>query len=248
MTDQYDDDFMSYADVSSTESARIVTQSLQPILGLSSVLDVGCARGTWLEAWRQRGVVDCLGIDGDYVDQETLLIKPSQFLAADLSQRVRLDRRFDLVQSLEVGEHLPRSASERFVRNLTEHSRGLILFSAAPPGQGGEFHRNEQPYEFWRRLFGKQGFIAHDPLRPLLKEQHQVSFWYRFNTLLYVHREALSRLPTQIAATRIPDEQPIPDVSPAVFRLRKLLVRGLPGPVQNLLARFKSRLMRTGRF
>jgi hypothetical protein len=63
-----------------------------------------------------------------------------------------MGRRFDLVQSLEVGEHLPLSAAETLVDSLTTAS-DRVLFSAAVKGQGGEFHVNEQPLAFWQELF-----------------------------------------------------------------------------------------------
>ena len=50
------------------------------------------------------------------------------------------------------GEH-----ADTFVQNLVRHASGAILFSAAPPGQGGEFHVNEQPYEYWRGKFQRCG-------------------------------------------------------------------------------------------
>jgi hypothetical protein len=34
----------------------------------------------------------------------------------------------------------------------------MVLFSAAPPGQGGEHHVNERTYEFWRGLFARHGY------------------------------------------------------------------------------------------
>ncbi|MDP6884692.1 MAG: hypothetical protein QF830_11185, partial [Rhodospirillales bacterium] len=43
--------------------------------------------------------------------------------------------------SLEVAEHLPPDAAETFVATLVAHGR-LVLFSAAPPGQGGLNHVN----------------------------------------------------------------------------------------------------------
>jgi hypothetical protein len=35
-----------------------------------------------------------------------------------------------------------------FVYCLARHARRFVLFSAAPPGQGGEFHVNERPFEY----------------------------------------------------------------------------------------------------
>ncbi len=248
MSHSYDPKFMAYADRSSRHSARRIGRLLLAELPLTSVLDIGCARGTWLQAWKELGVNEIQGVDGAYVNTAELVIPQTNFRAFDLSQRLELGQRFDLVQSLEVAEHIPAAAAAGFVENLTRHSQGLVLFSAAPPGQGGEFHVNEQPYQYWRELFARLGFHAHDYLRPQLGGDPEVSFWYRYNLFLYVHADRLTSLPTAIAATRVPAGQPLADRSPPLFRLRKRLVRMLPYPMRDRLARFKANFLPSGRW
>lgn len=242
MSHVYSSDFQAYTDESSRHTALRVSAFLQPHLSPVSVLDVGCARGAWLQAWQQAGVTEIQGIDGDYVDRSRLAIPQGAFLSADLSRGFDLGRTFDLVQSLEVAEHLAPERAAQFVETLTRHSRGLVLFSAAPPGQGGEHHVNERPYGYWRELFRQQDYAVFDPVRPHLAADERVSFWYRYNVLLYVREDRARSLPAAIASTRIADDAPIPDVSPPAFRLRKQLVRLLPYAVQQALARAKARL------
>lgn len=242
MPHTYDSEFMEYTAQSSRYSARIIVSALHAALPLTSVLDVGCARGTWLRAWQEVGASDIFGVDGSYVDNSTLLIPFDRFRADDLSQRIDLCRQFDLVQSLEVAEHLPAVAADQFIENLVRHSRGIVLFSAAPPGQGGEHHVNEKPYGYWRGKFLTHGFHAYDFIRPLIAHDKNVTFWYRYNTLLYVHQEQAGALPAQIVATRIDETSPIPEVSPATFRARKLLVNAVPYAMQQWLARCKARM------
>jgi hypothetical protein len=158
-----------------------------------------------------------------------------------------LDRRFDLVQSLEVAEHITPAASEAFVENLARHAERFVLFSAAPPGQGGEYHVSERSYEFWRGLFAAHGFSPFDFVRPLIARDGRVSYWYRYNTLLYARAEHVGSLPEAIRRTAIGEGKRIPDVSPLPFRLRKAAVRLLPFGVQHELARLKSQFLPTGR-
>jgi hypothetical protein len=240
MQHTYNSQFMNYADQSSRHSAQIVSNLLREQLKIASVLDIGCARGTWLKAWQDSGTADIAGVDGDYVDADELVIPSSSFVAADLARSIDLQRKFDLVQSLEVAEHIRSDSADQFVENLVRHSTGIVLFSAAPPGQGGEFHVNEQPYDYWRQKFRKHGFEAYDYIRPLIADDKLVSFWYRFNILLYVHDTAVASISDSIRAARTPTGQSIPDISPVWFRARKFLIRGLPYFLQEKLARLKA--------
>ena len=242
MSHTYDSEFMDYTAHSSRHSARTIATVVRRWLPATSVLDVGCARGTWLDEWRRAGSADIFGVDGDYVKPAQLLIPPANFRAADLSQPIALGRRFDLVQSLEVAEHVPASAADTFVQNLVDHATGAILFSAAPPGQGGEFHVNEQPYGYWREKFRGHGYAPYDCVRPAIANDPAISFWYRYNVLLYLTDERGAALPEAVRTTRVSDGAEIPDISPPAFRARKALVRALPLGLQLALARLKARL------
>jgi len=80
--------------------------TLFPMLRPQSVIDLGSGRGVWLAEWQKAGATDVLAVYGDYVDQSQLAVQTNQFLAADLTKPVNTGRRYDLAQSLEVGEHL----------------------------------------------------------------------------------------------------------------------------------------------
>lgn len=244
----YDSHFMNYTGGSSRYSAMTITQLMFGALPVQSVLDVGCATGAWLKAWQEAGVEHVQGVDGSYVNTSQLLIDAAHFRSADLSGALQLDRRFDLVQSLEVAEHIAEKQADLFVMNLVDHSDGLILFSAAPPGQGGEYHVNEQPLDYWREKFASHGYRAFDFIRPRIAHDQGVSFWYRFNTLLYVRDDRIEALPDEVKTTRIPEGTTIADTSPTLFRIRKWLVRQFPYGAQQALARLKARFLPSGRF
>ncbi len=243
----YDRAFLRYAAQSSAYSARTITSILSSKIGVDSVLDVGCAMGTWLDAWAKSGVADYHGIDGDYVDRRRLEIPMTAFTAVDLNASFDLGRRFDLVQSFEVGEHIETRAADNYVDSLAAHALRYVLFSAAPPGQGGEFHINERPYEFWRDKLARRGFVAVDAIRPLIADDAQISYWYRYNAFLFVRHEALATLPADLRTKVVADNEPLVDVSPLSFRLRKAVVRRLPYAIQQQVARLKAHILPTGR-
>jgi SAM-dependent methyltransferase len=245
---EYGSAFLDLASRSARHSSAQIINALQDYLTIKSVLDVGCATGSWLRAWQDTGIEDFHGIDGPYVDKNKLAVSPSHYTALDLGRSFDLGRTYDLVQSLEVAEHLPPNASEEFVTCLARHAERFVLFSAAPPGQGGEFHVNERPYKFWRGLFEERGFVTADFVRPLISHDATISYWYRYNTFLFARRELFASLPDQIRRAVLPAGTAIPDVSPPLFRLRKAVLRAVPSKVQDKLARLKSAVLPTRRF
>ncbi len=241
---EYDSQFLSYTRSLGTKSARVIVPILQEALRPTSVLDLGCGQGAWLEAWKACGASDVLGVDGDYVDRTGLAVNESEFCARDLGGTIDLQRRFDLVESLEVAEHLPESRARGFVADLCRHG-DTVLFSAAPPGQGGEQHINEQPYDYWRAFFEDLGYEAFDFVRPQVASRRDVGPWYRYNTLLYVKREAIESLPQSVRQTRLSVDTPIPDVSPLLYRVRKSIVHRLPTWATQALANLAKRVPRS---
>ena len=235
---EYDTGFFDYIERGARRSAARIVPLLRSALQPASVLDVGCGRGVWLAEWQRNGVGDALGIDGAYVDRTRLAVAPEHFRATDIAAGFSLGRRFDLVQSLEVAEHITAGCADDLVDSICRHG-DVVVFSAAVPGQGGEMHVNEQPLEYWRRKFAQRGFAAYDWLRPQIVGEHAIEPWYRFNTLIYVRNDATARLPASFAAARVAQGQPIAERAPLFWRLRNAGLRHLPVPVVNRLAMLK---------
>lgn len=239
---RYDHAFFDAQSRGSLASARAVVPLVQTHLRPLSLLDVGCGVGTWVTAWLDAGIRDAHGIDGEYVTDDRLLFDARHFHRIDITQPFRLERDFDMVQCLEVAEHLPREASSTLVGNLAAHAP-MVLFSAAPPGQGGENHINEQPPGFWRDLFREHGYELFDFFRQRLADRRAIEPWYRYNMLLFVRRDAIDSLPAVIKAAYVPHDQPVSDVSPSVYRARKWVLSRLPPYVVTRIARTKHRLV-----
>jgi len=239
----YEERFFDYVGRGARRSAQNVIPFLRGHLHVSSVVDIGCGRGVWVDEWRRNGVEDVLGIDGDYVSADRLVIPKENFAALNLSEPIRLGRRFDLVQSLEVAEHICASRAEIFTDSLVAHS-DVILFSAAGPGQGGEFHINEQPYQYWRDKFARRGFEVVDCIRPNIVDIRAIEPWYRYNMFLYVHEKALDRIPPMLRRMQLQRDELIADLAPLAWRLRNLTFRYLPQPIVQRIARLKHAVVR----
>ncbi len=82
-----------YSFMSAKEVFKILLPSIKP----SSIIDFGCGTGSWLYAAKSYGVKKILGIDGDYVPKNMLMIQDNEFKAANLQEKIDLEEKFDLV-------------------------------------------------------------------------------------------------------------------------------------------------------
>jgi SAM-dependent methyltransferase len=198
MTQPYTADFFAVHRAGARRSARVVVPFVLELVAARSAIDVGCGDGTWLSVFREYGIEDVYGVDGDYVDRDRLEIPRDRFHPHDLTRPLHLDRTFDLAVSLEVAEHLPAEAAEGFVASLVRLAP-VVLFSAAAPYQGGEHHVNEQWPAYWAERFARHDFLPVDCLRRRIWAHPDVEWWYAQNAFLYVERK---RLETDAALNR----------------------------------------------
>jgi len=237
---EYDENFYRFLASFAVRSAKQIVPLLSPVLPINSVVDFGCGQGAWLNIWRKAGA-RVMGVDGPYIKAKHLMIDANEFCAADLSRPIDLGRRFDVVQSLEVAEHLPASHASEFIGTLTAHGP-LVMFSAAVPGQGGEHHVNEQPLEYWREKFGERRYVAIDCVRPQVIANLEVQDWYRYNIVLYAEESYLATLPDPLLAFRVPKDQRLQNYWPLSDRVCHAVIRQLPRCTVDHLSRLKGRL------
>ena len=188
----YTNEFYSAFQKGSTSSAVQIIPIILEFLDIKSVVDIGCGVGTWLSVCRDLGINDFLGIDGDYVNKDQLLIPQNQFIAVDITKSIKIDRKYDLAISLEVGEHLPEKSAKIYIKSLVELS-DVILFSAAIPFQGGENHINCQWPEYWVNLFKYEEYNVVDLIRKRVWNNSYVDHWYAQNIFLFVKNDYLEK-------------------------------------------------------
>jgi SAM-dependent methyltransferase len=187
----YDDSFFQSNRNNALAAAQIIVPFVVEIVRLTSVVDVGCGSGAWLRAFKENGVSVIRGLDGVYVDTSKLLIDKDSFTPIDLGDGLRIPGRYDLAVCLEVAEHLPEHNADRLVRELTA-AAPIVLFSAAIPGQGGTGHVTERWPGYWRELFARRGYRMLEAIRPRIRDDSRVKWWYRQNIVLFASEEAIS--------------------------------------------------------
>jgi len=175
---------------SASEICRIIAEIIPSI---NSVVDFGCAEGTFLHTLKTLGTNEILGLDGHWVKEEWLVISKDEFLEANFEQPIKLSKKYDLAISLEVAEDIQEKNAYQFIKSLTKSS-DFILFSAAIPKQGGLNHVNEQWQSYWKKLFARVNFACLDYLRPIFWDNEKIATYYKQNTLLYVKKERISEV------------------------------------------------------
>jgi hypothetical protein len=176
----YTEDYRLEISPTATQSAKEVFNQLSDwhVYNGGSVLDLGCGVGSW-------GVdlPDYTGVDFN-VPQEMILVK--NHINHDLREPLKLDKKYDLVMSVEVAEHLEGRYAETFVDSLCNAAKEYILFSAAIPYQGGFNHVNEQWQSYWVEKFDKRGFYPYMfDLREVFYDNDKIDLWYRNNLILF---------------------------------------------------------------
>jgi len=190
----YDDGFYDAQMSGSYRSAKTYAGILSAFFIPDSVADVGCGRGTWLKAFKERGATNLVGFDGEWNAQSNMIEDDITFVQCDLNLPIKMadnDKKFDLAMSLEVAEHLLPSSAEKFVGSLTNLS-DIVLFGAAFTGQGGRNHINERPPTYWAALFSPQAYVPFDIFRAAVWGNDDVEFWYQQNTFLYIRKDSSS--------------------------------------------------------
>jgi SAM-dependent methyltransferase len=159
--------FESEMDMASLFPRAILDVTIER-LSPGSVLDVGCGTGRSLEYFVARGI-DAAGVEGS-ARAIAKAAHPERIIQANLNHGVDLGRRFDLVWSYEVAEHIHPDFVGALMETFSRHGDRVVI-SAARPGQGGQGHFNEQPPEYWIERFGEHGYRLDQALTAELRRQ-----------------------------------------------------------------------------
>lgn len=158
----------------------------------SSVLDIGCGNGYFLEAFGSQVLVR--GIEGSHHCLNEIRAQgvwPGKVSILDVTIPFVLFEKFSLVICTEVGEHLEERHADTLVNNISNHAFMDVFFSAATPGQGGHHHLNEQPHSYWIEKFTERGYVVNDEMTSKIREcaKGTALSWIRDNAIMFTVAE-----------------------------------------------------------
>lgn len=136
-------------DVTEKPQATVMAPLLVDYFKPESVIDIGAAGGLYV--WPMR---DDFGVEVHAVDGCPRAARYGPVEIFDLREPYMPPRRYDLSLCLEVLEHIEPEYAQVIVNSLARCAP-IALVTAAPPGQGGENHVNEQKPEYWIDRFAR---------------------------------------------------------------------------------------------
>jgi SAM-dependent methyltransferase len=147
----------------------------------ASVLDVGCGPGIYVDALRSRGI-SAIGIDtDDRVVGKPYLRQESLFENEDTAE---------VVICLEVAEHIAEEQADNVAACVAANVKpgGILIWSAAHPGQGGTGHINCQPKDYWAELLTWHGLARDEELEQRLVDHAKNGYhmgWFVQNAMVF---------------------------------------------------------------
>ncbi|KAK2714218.1 uncharacterized protein LOC136040163 [Artemia franciscana] len=101
----------------------------------------------------------------------------------DLAAPQNLNRKFDWVMSVEVGEHIPMEYESIYISNMIKHACKGIILTWAVEGQGGHFHVNNHNNSYVRERMETKGWKTCDSAEEYLRDIADLG--YLKNTIMF---------------------------------------------------------------
>lgn len=148
-----------------------------------SLVDFGCGLAEYVKLFKENNIY-CKAYDGN-PNTETLTQGLGSVL--DLSKEINLNKTFDCVLSLEVGEHIPKKYEKTFIDNICKHSEKYIILSWAIPNQTGDGHVNCQSNEYIIEQMFNKNYILNLKYTTDLRNKSYLK-WFK-NTLMVFEKK-----------------------------------------------------------
>ena len=146
-----------------------------------TVVDFGCGLGDYAKAFKADGY-KVEAYDGN-PSTETLSGGIGKVL--DLSKPFYLGKKFDVVLSLEVGEHIPKEFEDQFIDNITKHAKKHLIISWAVVGQGGDGHVNCANNDYIIGQIVDRGFKHNGKDSQTIRDAATNASWFSYTIMVF---------------------------------------------------------------
>ena len=146
-----------------------------------TVVDFGCGLGDYAKAFKANGY-KVEAYDGN-PNTETQSDGIGKVL--DLSKPFYLGKKFDVVMSLEVGEHIPKEFEEQFIDNITKHAKKHLIISWAVVGQGGDGHVNCANNDYIIEQIVDRGFNHNAKDSQTIRNAATNASWFSYTIMVF---------------------------------------------------------------
>ena len=145
----------SYHRMARRDAGPVIAALAETFPDARSYVDVGAGSGAFAAEARRRGK-PATALERSRVGRALARAQGAQAVPFDLAYSQPTGHEADLAYCFEVAEHLPAELGDRLVTFLAGVAP-CVVFTAAPPGQGGCGHINEQPQTYWIERFRAEG-------------------------------------------------------------------------------------------
>jgi len=146
-----------------------------------TVVDFGCGLGDYAKAFKADGY-KVEAYDGN-PNTETLSFGIGKVL--DLSKLFYLGKKFDVVLSLEVGEHIPAEFEDQFIDNITKHVKKHLVISWAIEGQDGDGHINCKNNDYIIGQIEHRGFKHNAKDSQTIRKAATNASWFGYTIMVF---------------------------------------------------------------
>lgn len=169
-----------------------IAKALVDLWHPSSVYDMGCGIGGYLEGFYRCGCTDIAGSDIGWEAANCSMTEAVRLNTCyhDATQPLTVTRKYDLAMSIDVAEHTEPAGSMTFCNNLVLLSKKRILLTSGPPGMSGKDHINLQIPQYWiDRIEACGGKYNRDETEYLIKYMKDIDEIAVFDRALVFHVE-----------------------------------------------------------
>jgi hypothetical protein len=175
-------------------SGIVIGSILNNLLWISSVYDIGCGTGLYVQEFINHGV-ECIGFELSshaFYDAKTSL---NNIYQIDVSKLMSGYTRRDLVISIETAEHISEPDTDTYLNNLINLSDRWILITSS--NKEGRHHLNPQPRKYWIDRLTQSGEFEYNEsmsvnLMKIFQNKIKINglIWFKHSLMVFKKIEA----------------------------------------------------------